>query len=766
MIEYIKILVIDDDVVDYKKVNRLIRSKYQTIHSDGNELITKLIEDNSPNCVLLDYNLGVKTGIDILKSIKNNSLTSNMPVIMLTGEKNHEVIVNCMQNGATDFICKDDLEKDKLLDKIKFAIDNAKLHQTIEAQNDKLIENEAKYKLLAENAIAPVIIFNQAGEIIYSNKIAAITIGVKSISELNKKLIFEFIHPSQLEKVGELIAEVFSGKSIQHELKFVDFNGKQLDVIIYAKQLLLNNENCVQVIINDITEIKKSNRKLSDSQTRLKAISNVTNEGILFIDNSIIIDANMAASNMSGYSHNELIGSNPMLFVSSEYREEVGQVLASGTNSHYDAIGLRKDGSVYDIEIQGSVIEYKGKQIRATVIRDITERKKNEKKLIAAKEKATESDRLKSAFLATMSHELRTPLNAIIGFSEILQASLTNPELIDYSNNINKSGRHLLSIVDDLFNIALIETGDTKINNKHEHLHSILNETHSIMKAECRRTNKIHLDLLLDIDDENNEVFIKTDTVKLKQILINLLKNAFKFTHAGEVRFGYNIENHNDETVIKFHVSDTGIGIPSSKQKFIFDAFRQVDESYTRKYGGVGIGLSICKKLVDLLGGNIWFDTNENKGSTFYFTLPYDTQNKIIKKQESEVNTVSAKPNSFSSKKTILIVEDDELSYEFLNMVLTKAGINTVWAKNGQEAIDKCNENIDLILMDINLPLINGYDATKAIKKVFSNTPIIAQTAHAIINDRKKTIEAGCDDYISKPINKQSLLNKLHLHLS
>ena len=764
MIENRKILVVDDDVVDYNAVKRLIKSKYQSIHSDGSNSITKQIETNSPVCVILDYYLGAKSGIDILKSIKNNSLTSHVPVIMLTGEKNHEVIVSCMQNGATDYICKDDLEKDKLLDKIQFVIDNAKLHQTIKNQHDRLTESEARYKFLAENTIIPVIIFNQSGEIVYSNDIAAITIGVKNTSELNGKLIFEFIHQNSLAKVGELIAEVFDGKSVQDELQFVGFNGKVLDVVIYAKQLLLNNENCIQVIINDITEIKNTNRKLLDSETRLKAISKATNEAILFIEDGVIIDANWAASSMSGYSYDELIGSNPMIFVSPEYSEDIGRVLVSEVNSHYDAIGLRKDGSVYNIEVQVRVIEYKGKQIRAIVIRDITERKKNEQKLIAAKEKATESDRLKSAFLATMSHELRTPLNAIIGFSDILDSTLTKDELIDFGKSINKSGHHLLNIVEDVFDIALIETGETKINKKHENLHSILDETHSVMKAECRRSNKMHLDLSLDIDDDNNELFITTDSVKLKQILINLLKNALKFTHAGKINFGYNIVKHNDETVVKFHVSDTGIGIPNSKQEFIFDAFRQVDESYTRKYGGVGIGLSICKKLVNLLGGNIWFDTSENKGSTFFFTLPYNPDIKAINKPKN-ANTTTTKADLFSSKKTILIVEDDDPSYEFLNMVLTKKGINTVWAKNGKEAVDKCNKNIDLVLMDINIPIMNGYDATKAIKKEFPNIPIIAQTAYAILNDRKKTIEAGCDDYISKPINQQTLISKLHQYL-
>ncbi|NOY95148.1 MAG: PAS domain S-box protein [Chlorobi bacterium] len=416
------------------------------------------------------------------------------------------------------------------------------------------------------------------------------------------------------------------------------------------------------------------------------------------------------------------------------------------------AIQSYTDEDAYD-ESDMKMLEFVSDQVSISI-----ERKKTELDLKVALENATESDRLKSAFLATMSHELRTPLNAIIGFSDLINKNLSIEEIISFAKIINSSGNHLLAIVKDLFDITLIETGEIKIVKEDVKLQSVLNEVHEIIKIEQQKINKGNLGLNLRIPREGEGLTVKTDPSKLKQILINLLKNALKFTHEGHIHYGYKIKKKQNKAVIEFYVKDTGIGIPKEKQEFVFDIFRQVEDSHTRMYGGAGIGLSISKKLSELLGGKSWFESEKGKGSTFYFTIPFDEFEEISKPVIKE----AGKKNKFKEK-TILIVEDDEISFKFLQILLEKSGVHTFWAKNGKAAIKICNENpnINLVLMDINMPVMNGLEATMEIKKSNPALPIIAQTAYATAGERERSLESGCDDYIAKPIKQEELWEKL-----
>jgi len=289
------------------------------------------------------------------------------------------------------------------------------------------------------------------------------------------------------------------------------------------------------------------------------------------------------------------------------------------------AVQSYTDENAFD-ESDLKILEFVSDQISISI-----ERKKAEQDLINALEKATESDRLKSAFLATLSHELRTPLNAIIGFSDLIDEELSVEKIISYTKTINSSGKHLLSLVENLFDIILIESGKTKIVKEDFKLQSILNNVQIIIHAEQQKTSKENINLNLINPPEGRDLTINTDRFKLKQILINLLKNALKFTHEGHINYGYSITTDRGKPMLKFYVEDTGIGIPEGKQELIFDFFRQVDDSHTRRYGGTGIGLSIAKKLTELLGGKIWLESEKGKGSTFYFTIPFDEFKKISK---------------------------------------------------------------------------------------------------------------------------------------
>lgn len=407
------------------------------------------------------------------------------------------------------------------------------------------------------------------------------------------------------------------------------------------------------------------------------------------------------------------------------------------------------------------MLEFVTEQISISIMR-----KKAEEDLKNALKKATESDRLKSAFLATISHELRTPLNAIVGFSDLINKDWPIDEIIGFAKTINQSGAHLLSIVEEIFDITLIESGETTVNYKRENLHITLNNIHKTIKSQQRILNKEGIELRMVIPENDAGLIINTDIAKLKQILLNLLKNALKFTHTGHINFGYSFIENGEKKMLRFYVEDTGIGVPVDKQEMIFTTFRQVEESLSKTYGGTGIGLSISKKLTELLGGRIWIESTFGKGSTFYFTIPVEMPETDNQQYQigfvDEATTVSRKPKS-ANEKIFLIVEDDETSFEFLQIVLEKPGTTIIWAKNGEEAVEYCKNvnDVTLVLMDINMDVMDGYDATKEIKKMHPDLPIIAQTANAIAGDREKTIKAGCDDYISKPINIEDLMDKI-----
>lgn len=395
------------------------------------------------------------------------------------------------------------------------------------------------------------------------------------------------------------------------------------------------------------------------------------------------------------------------------------------------------------------------------------DRKKVEQDLISALHKATESDRLKSVFLSTMSHELRTPLNSIIGFSELINDNLSVDEIINFVKIINSNGNHLLGVIENLFDITLIESGETKISKEKFKLESVLTDVHEIIITERRKAKKENIDLNLIIPNEKRDLIIHTDPIKLKQILINLLKNALKFTHQGHISYGFSIETDVSNQVLRFYVEDTGIGIPENKYDFIFSVFRQIEDSDTRKYGGTGVGLTISKKLIELLGGKIWIESEIGKGTVFYFTVPFK-ELQLPKKSIYPTREILNETDATFHNKTILVVDDDISSLKYLKVVFESIGAIVLWAENGEVAISQCKENvnIDLILMDINMPIMDGYEATRKIKYILPSIPIIAQTAYALPGDREKSIEAGCDDYIAKPIDRELLINILRKYLS
>jgi len=380
--------------------------------------------------------------------------------------------------------------------------------------------------------------------------------------------------------------------------------------------------------------------------------------------------------------------------------------------------------------------------------------------LLEAKEKAEESDRLKSAFLANMSHEIRTPMNGIMGFSEMLQEKEFSKDKRDqFLNIIHNRTHHLLNIINDLVDVSKIEANQLTLNHQNFCLNDLFQELHRFFTNQLKIEEKTHIQLKVDKPADSQNSFIYSDPNRFRQIMDNLLNNAIKFTHEGTIEFGYELQSDGQ---LLFYIRDSGIGIPGDQQKHIFERFRQADDTTSRMYEGTGLGLTISKNLVELMGGQMWVESKEGEGSVFYFTLPYETRQKTENKEIKEEVTDEAEGES----KTLLIIEDDPTSLEYMKALLEPGGFNIITCSTGKEGYEAFlnHPEIDLILMDIKLPDTTGLELTRKIRSSahHSDVPVIAQTAYAMSEDAHKSKEAGCDDYISKPIDKKQLLAKMY----
>jgi len=397
------------------------------------------------------------------------------------------------------------------------------------------------------------------------------------------------------------------------------------------------------------------------------------------------------------------------------------------------------------------VLEFVSSQLTYMIIQ-----KERENELKVAKSKAEEADRLKSAFLANMSHEIRTPMNAILGFSELITRESISPDKKKvYADYINSNGRLLLTLIDDIIELSKIEAGIYTIRKQPVELDSLFTELHQFAINEKKR-QKQNIVIARDISNNSGITHILADGERLKQVLLNLLSNAIKFTSQGSVTMGYRIPNN---ATIEFFVSDTGIGIPKPLQEKIFERFRQADETAQRLYGGAGLGLAISKRLVELMGGKIWVDSEPNKGSCFSFTLP------LILPNTKNISRIGYNPKNDYNKitgKTILIVEDNKANISYLSDVVIAAGAKCLTATLGAEAMEIVSrENVDVVLLDIQLPDTNGLQLIKGIKGEKPNIPIIIQSAYTPTEYIDKAIAQGALGYLTKPIKVNELLDLL-----
>jgi signal transduction histidine kinase len=488
---------------------------------------------------------------------------------------------------------------------------------------------------------------------------------------------------------------------------------------------------------------KRSLDKIRKNRTQLLRIIEKSPDAILVVDKKGTVSfANTAAEHMFKLTLDQL-----MSYV-------FGFPIVKGEHTEINI--LRQDDSKLIGEMRTVDINWEDKETFLTSIRDITRHKEIEKDLKKALLKAEENDKLKSAFLANMSHEIRTPMNGLIGFSERLKKdNLSDEQKNRYIDIVQNSAKSLLNLIDDIINISKIEAGQLTIIKEPCLPGKLLNEVHDTFNEIKIQKNKSHIQIVKKIPQAQEFVEFITDSNRIKQVLINLIGNALKFSDKGTIEFGYEIVNKR----IRFFVKDDGIGIAPKDLDNIFNRFQQASISDDRVYEGTGLGLSISKGIIELLGGEIKVASTLRKGSTFEFFLPYK---QLDKKQNIDVEENEINFDKFNGK-SILIAEDDLISQDLYQETFKEFPAKMLYAYNGKEAVDIIAEkpDIDLILMDIRMPIMDGIEATKRILKQNPKIKIIAQTAHAMTNDKMKFLQLGFVDYIPKPIDIDELFKRI-----
>ncbi len=641
----------------------------------------------------------------------------------------------------------------------------------------QFIQEKEKNQKYLDIAGVMLLGLDSNGIVLLINKKGCEVLGYEENEVLNKNWFENFVPKRQIREIKGIAKNLFAGNvdAVEFvEKEIVTKSGKEKLIAWHNSLLKDENGEVIGTLSSgeDITEKKKAELSLIEKEERFRKLIEHLPIGIAVYKPSKggedfeFIDFNKAAEIITNATRNEVLGKTLSEMFPNMVHTDLFKALKE-VNDTEDSIyvppfyyqdKIRKgwrENSVYKLQ-SGELV---------AIFRDVTDLKTAEKKLKdrnkklkVAKQKAEESDRLKSAFLANMSHEIRTPMNGILGFTDLLkEPGLTGEKQQSYVDIIQKSGNRMLNTVNDIIEISKIETGQVSMVLEDYDLNGQLNYHRYFFHLEAEKKG---IKLLLENKIKADEAYIKADKMKIDSILSNLIKNAIKYSDSGTILLSCKKKKGS----ILFSVKDQGIGIPKSKQESIFDRFVRADLSFASGYEGSGLGLSIVKSYVNMLGGKIWVDSEPGKGSTFYFSVKYDPG---TKPQNIEVGHKPEKVDKMEEQKVILVAEDDSVSFVLLESMLSQENLRLIQAKDGNEAVKLFgqNQDIDLVLMDINMPVMNGFDATRKIRELDKNIPIIAQTAYALEGDREKSLDAGCTDYISKPIKKEELLEKISVAL-
>jgi PAS domain S-box-containing protein len=715
-----KIVAIAEDSPTQAEELKYILEKngYKVLHGLNGQEVMKLVRKDRPLLIITDILMPVMDGYELCRRIKTDEDLSKVPVILLTSLTHMEDVLKGLECGADSYVMKP-FNEEHLMSRI-YSVLNSKA-----TEDDEIMEQE------------------------------------------NVDVLFEgkkYLVNSTRFQILNMLLSTYEG-AVQKTRKLIKTQAQLSNLRVTLEKKVEEKTADLQIEITEHEEvemaIKASERKYRNLvENALVGVFGSTFQGqFQFV--------NMAFCAILQYDSAEKLISQSLksLFKSSnDYRVFLEELRKNNQVKNYELELVSLPGHTRWVIVNALL---KGDYLSGMIL-DITERKKSEMKEIEnqeelriAKEKAEESDRLKSAFLANMSHEIRTPMNTILGFSSLLTDSNISAEnRKNFTNQISENCYNLLNLIENILNVAKLEAGKLKLYKKECFLNRLLTDIYTVVVHNHKYKNKNHISLNMQaaIQDKNFSIF--TDPVRLQQILLNLLDNAFKFTENGTIGFGYTVHGN----ILQFFVKDTGIGLAENQKEIVFDSFRKVEDTKTKLYGGAGLGLAICKKLITLFDGKIWVEAERGKGSAFYFTIPL----KVVKKPVivSEEKAAAGKSHSLKDKK-ILVAEDDLLNYKLIEAILSKSDATLFWARDGMEAVEliKSGKDFDLVLMDLRMPNMDGFQAAREIRGLKKSLPVVAVSAYSLGDEKDLAFLSGFDDYLTKPVNQEMLLNAVNKYV-
>lgn len=629
---------------------------------------------------------------------------------------------------------------------------------------EKLKESEEKFNLaFDENPIPTVLTRVNDGLILNINTACEIESGW-SKSEIIGKTSFDIKLWKTDGERDKVVNYLKTHKRVKNfRCSVLRRDGRELTVLLSASLISINNTPCILSSAIDVSSVDMLQKQIVDNEEKYKFLIENLNDLLVQVDSNYKFTyVSDSYCRLFGKTKEDLIGKSFFPLVHPEDVKNTEQEMKNLFTPPYHCYVEQRVDSVngwrWIAWSDKAIVDQYGKI--ETIIglgRDITHQKEIEIELKKAKELAEENSRLKSAFLSNMSHEIRTPMNAIMGFSELLKKPQLSVEKRDeFANIIVSSSKQLINIIDDIIEISRIESGLMKLNKIPFYLNSFFQNLQITLNQLMPKEKDIELKFIPCYGLHDDTVLF-SDEVKLKQIMTNLIDNSIKFTLKGSIEMGCLF---NSLGKIIFYVKDTGIGIAPENHQAIFERFRQVNNELSWKYSGSGLGLAISKAYVELLGGEIWLESELNKGSVFYFSIPFETKVDFFEKKEL---SVIHSFNEVLNNRKILIVDDNELNYKYLIDVLHEFNVEVLHAHNGVEAVEIFSNNkmLDLVLMDLKMPKMDGFKASEEILKIDSSAKIIIQSAYSSHEDIAKSTSIGCSIFLSKPINREDLLDAM-----
>lgn len=746
----LSILSLEDSELDFEMIREHLLAADFDFHIkrvDKEQDFISSLKNNSYDLILADYNLPGYDGYEALKI--HMQICPETPFICISGSIGETAAIELLKQGAVDYVLKDKMER--LPFAVKRALDEAEDRRQRHESELELARSEEKFRNLFENDSAPkAIICPGTLQLVEVNAAAARFFGW-TVDEMKQMKISQ-LNLAGEEEIYKKLDQVRKNENLSFEFQFRVKDEMIKDAEVFSSMIRIGDQEYMHAILHDITDKKKA-----EQQLRLLSLSiDQSPVGISITGKDHKIEyVNPAFTQITGFGSEDLIGKTPAeLHIETIEHEELNNIketISSGKIWSGEFKSRRKSGELFWQKLSISPLFNDNGEIThyVNVKEDITEKRKMLEDLIESKERAEASDRLKSSFINNISHEIRTPLNGILGFGQILASDVLSPEeKAGYLVHLNQSSERLINTVTNIMDISLLNSGNQKVFKKEFILSTLINDVVSKFE-DAVQSRKLTLNY--QVHTKKDKVF--TDSELLGKSIYQIIDNALKFTYQGNIVIDYELKDGTFEFMIK----DTGIGISQEYHDKIFGSFIQENTSVTRGYEGNGIGLSIAKGFIGLLGGKIGLESEKGRGSTFYISIPNIVRLDDRKQMETQHSDISSK------KATILVAEDDEANYLYVEALLRKSPIKLIHAENGEVAVEKIKNHpeISMVIMDLKMPVMDGFEATQKIKEMNARMPVIALTAYSGSDEKQRALGSGCSDLLLKPLKKELLLKKL-----